>query len=439
MTSQAAMDIAMSGFRLLLAAGIGTFSWVWPDAVALNLMLPWLLHAAPANHLRKWWPTWVALAWFAPGNLTLVPVVLGYFGVGDLALAISLPVALSVAQAAPFALLIRADAQPVAAMLRTLAALLLTVLPPLGLIFWRSPVLPGAVFAPGSGWVGIAMFSALMASTALGPPRGIGAYVRSAFTGRLPIPQTPRPGERAVTTVFVVCTLVGAGYIAALASGAMQRPRADYGWIAQNTQFGPAVPPPGQRGRQLAALLDQLVVPGVRGVVLPEGILSPLTPADEVVLSPVSAKARKLGVSVLIGVTTAPDHAGRWDNGIYAMGKANTGAGVGQWIDRVRVPMPAGNWRIGTGVPLRWLSGSLSDVDGTAVAFSMCYEDMILWPHRDALRPGRPAQMMVSVANQWAVTDTYAERVQNVSASLVARWLGTRMVRATNRWSGERE
>ncbi len=64
------------------------------------------------------------------------------------------------------------------------------------------------------------------------------------------------------------------------------------------------------------------------------------------------------------------------------------------------------------------------------IALSVCYEDGVLWGHPGLL--SGQADLLVSVANLWALDGTRTAHAQSVGASALARLGGVSMRRAVN-------
>lgn len=412
----------VSAALLAAAMAIGTMAWVSPAIAPVGLVMAAFFRGTPP--IRRWggrlWAALVAMAWWLPGNLLLMPAILDYFGPQPWwaqALLLGLPLLLTVIQGLPF-LLVPAGGRPLARATGVLAALAVSTLPPFGLLAWRNPLLAAGALVPGSGWLGVALCALLMAGIAAWPRRSgeVGSARRWPFM--LPL------------------IVAGAGAIAWDVHAFTQRDsrsaaamRAALGWYPISTQAEDWNRRAAQDGAAnvIAERSALYLAPGsgIRGLVFPEAILSPFTDADLLMLLPLRDAARAAGMVILVGVSSPMDAAGRWRNGVYALGTVNG------WVDEVRVPMPAGHWRPVGGVRLRALAPDVRSVLGQRIAFSICYEDTILWPH-GGLLAGK-ADMLVSMGNTWAIRSSYVRAVQAGSATLLARLAGVPLIRAENR------
>jgi len=142
----------------------------------------------------------------------------------------------------------------------------------------------------------------------------------------------------------------------------------------------------------------------------------------------VAARAR--GATVLVGEET-------WDNARTGFKNALVGYGAekdgGAVVVSSMVPMPVGDWKFGfeEGAETNIFGSDITDLHGKKVAFSLCYEDFLLWPHRGLLA-GR-ADLLVSATNQWPSSGTSAEIAQDISRAALARMAGIPILTAKNR------
>jgi hypothetical protein len=96
------------------------------------------------------------------------------------------------------------------------------------------------------------------------------------------------------------------------------------------------------------------------------------------------------------------------------------------------VPMPVGDWKFGfeEGAETNIFGSDIVDLHGKKVAFSLCYEDFLLWPHRGLLAGN--ADVLVSATNQWPSSGTSAEIAQDISRVALARMAGIPILTAKN-------
>jgi hypothetical protein len=94
--------------------------------------------------------------------------------------------------------------------------------------------------------------------------------------------------------------------------------------------------------------------------------------------------------------------------------------------------MPVGSWRPGARVStvLGGLGQPYLEIAGRRVAFSICYEDMLLWPHW-RLWVSRP-DVLIGMASNWFIANRDMKHIQAQSSESVARLAGIPLIRADN-------
>lgn len=405
-TPSATAQAAVATVGLALTIAISIAAWRSPLAIMGVLMLPIIM-----NMLRfRAWPFLVALAYFGAGNAEIPAITERFFAGASLAGELAAAVGLTLLQSLPF-WLYRPDATPARRSAQMMAVLVLLAIPPLGMVAWRNPLFVAGLFYPGLGLAGVAL-----ALAAFGGLAGGGISFKAGR--RIP----------AVLTGVAV-----AGAVVAMATA--KAPPLLFTWQAANTQIEPTRTDGPIRiletipGDRVAAAIEPLLSPATDVIVLPESVLAPLTPADQVAMMPAVERARRLGITVLVGTVVQVGHD-RWRNTVAAYG-AMQGT-----VDESRLPMPVGNWRpgTGTGVAARPFASDLVTIQTRSgprvAAMSICFEDIVLWPHFGLLT-GR-ADVLVSMGNAWSYTGTRTLTAQTTSAQLLARLAGVHLVRATN-------
>jgi len=422
----------------MLAASISIFAWQHLLSMIALLTLPAIM-----NWIRwRWWPFAVAYAYFMTGNTELPEMIARFFDpMPSIVTLWGVPLLLSAIQSVPF-MLYRADRPPLERALRMVGALALLTLPGVGWVAWHNPLFMAGTLYPQWGVWGLLLTIMLFAVVAAGGPK-------------FKVREKAKVREQRIVTLS--CLLAFGLSIWALYQDT-QHPvgLAMPGWYEVDTRFIPGDkrklddPIPGV---ELAIMANHIMdFPGVDVIVFPESVLAPMAPVDELELHQVAERARREGVVLLMGETIAlkPDGSA-WRNTVTAMGyeqpnrPCDRKEGViscllgherlGTTIDESRLPMPMGGWRLVGGVPARPFASDIVPLNTRSgpvkMAMSICFEDLMLWPHRGLLTG--QADVMVSVANAWATSGTRGDREQTVSARLLARLAGVPLVRAVNR------
>lgn len=388
----------------LLAAGIGAAAWTDQATLAplaLLLLLPVLVYRAE----RRRDAFCIAFAYYGTATRA-VPGIIGYFFPSlPLAACLALWAAHCALLALPWALAVAAPGATAtrrAAIL--LAALVAMTIPPIGLFHWGSPLMAAGLLYPGWQWAGLALTAMLLLLVAC-------EWHTRLFQGAL----------------AAACAL------AALANLSYRPPAPPAGWVAVSLAYGKS---PGlwsddmaARRAALAGIALRSLDNGAKVIIFPESISGSSRRPQEAIWQPVTDLARRNGATVLVGEERWNAARTGFRNALVDYGSATEGGHV---TVSSLVPMPVGDWKFGLeeGAETNLFGSDLVQLHGRRVAFSMCYEDFLLWPHRGLLA-GR-AEMLVSATNQWPSSGTSAETAQDVSRRALARLAGVALLTAKN-------
>lgn len=390
----------------LLAAGTGMVAWTGQQSLAslaLLLLLPVLVFRAR----RRGAAFCIAFAYYGTATRA-VPGIISYFfpslppgaslslWAGHTAL-LALPWALALAPPA-------AGAARRAAMV--LVALVMVTIPPVGLFHWGSPLMAAGLLYPGWQWAGL-LLTALLAAL----------LVASQWNTRR-------------IHMAIACLLA----LSAGANASYREPVPPAGWQAVSLNLGKS---PELWSDDMAARRDMLadiamreLAGGAKVVIFPESISGSSRRSQQALWQRVSDAARQRGATVLVGEESWNPARTSFHNALIGYGTARDGGGV---VVSSMVPMPVGDWKFGLeeGAETNIFGSDLVALHGLNVAFSMCYEDFLLWPHRGLLAGG--AGLMVSATNQWPSSGTSAETSQDRSRAALARLAGVALLTAKNR------
>jgi apolipoprotein N-acyltransferase len=302
--------------------------------------------------------------------------------------------------ALPWVILWREKPTPQRAILSAAAALLVTTLPPLGILGWLSPLLLAGEAFPGTGWIGLGLTFCILVLLA----------------------GCARKHWRALVLLSVVATSTS------LAVNTWYTPpRTPDGWIAIDTALGDY---PKDRAaayhhhQALMRAVEAKLNVGAKVIVLPEGIVGLWRAGSQFWWRDIDQMARERNATVVLGADLPADGE-RYFNGVALLG-ATAGALRG------RVPMPIGVWRPGQevgGVPDLLGSGT-THLHGIQVAYSICYEDFLIYPM--LLSSLDKPRAIISLSNNWFADDLDAVWIQRRSIENQARLFGLSLVRAVN-------
>lgn len=277
----------------------------------------------------------------------------------------------------------------------------ITLLPPMALFNWGHPMLAAGALFPGTGSAGLAgsaIFGYSIALWAIGDTRGRNGAAALALTAIMVNMLYVQPGQPA-------------------------------GWQAINTTMGRYPIENFNRHftwqQELIRKADSALASGARVVVLPEEIAGDWKPSHDFWWRSIARKAKGTGSTVLIG-TDLRSRKG-FSDAVLALGKDS---GV---VLTARVPMPLGNWQFwnpGKSAATDIFGSGVRTIDGKKTAFSLCYEDFLIWPHFEWMID-KP-DVLISMVNDWSVSGLSAQWHQTLSIESQARLGGVPLVRASN-------
>ena len=287
--------------------------------------------------------------------------------------------------------------------LRGSLALVILTLPPFGLFHWGSPLLAGGLLFPTLGYAAVVL-----------------TVVTIILIPALCLSQ------KNTWAILLACALLLTRLISQTVS--VEPPPANWkGVDTHHGQFnGPVLGNNSLlRMKNVIDESNQALNAGAKLILFPEALLGQQSIVHAAAFRKISARAQEQGAVILVGAENW-NGFGYYHNALNAYGAA-TGVSF-----KSRVPMPLGDWKPG------FKGGAESDVFGSDkvtignrdAAVSVCYEDLILWPHWFLL--SGKAQVLLAPSNQWGVAGTAAERVQNLSRKALARMAGVPVVSASN-------
>jgi hypothetical protein len=337
----------------------------------------------------------VAFAYYAGASWPLIPGARVFFGPSaTFALAVLLWIAASAILAAPWALVWAVSKG--SAVWRGPLALVITAVPPIGIIGWASPLTSAGILFPGTQWLG------LIATMALS---GLGTAL-----------------PRTALCAAVIATIA----VNALNHGKVAPPRT---WEPVDTEFGgagfgsrdPVSDFAAAQWIQARALESKAQV-----IVFPESAVPRWNEATEMFWQPTLALLKASGKTIVLGAGVSKPGTGQFDNVLLIRGAQN-GPDLPQ-----RIPVPIGMWRPGTptGVPIHlWGSGTVN-IAGERAAILICYEQLLVWPIlMSAL--DRPT-LIVGIANDYWAIGTRIPAVQSAATMAWANLFGIPALTARN-------
>ncbi len=275
---------------------------------------------------------------------------------------------------------------PIPSLWRCPIALLLSVLPPLGIIGLASPTTAAGLLFPGTGFVGFAL-------TLCVPAMLLNFWETSSVA------------------------IVGVILLFHLSAGPQPPPSSD--WAALNTTFGPVGHGHADivRDYQVAKQIEAAArCSQARVVIFPEAVapswIEAVVPNWKTILVGAVEPDRKAAgfQAELAALTSSVAIAGTPESPTYQNKILVRGAQTAEFTQRV--PIPIGMWKpfTATGVPLNLTGRSTLIIAGRRAAIVICYEQLIAWPVLASFL--EHPSIIVSVSNNVWVSGTDISQIE---------------------------
>ena len=358
--------------RMLLAAWVGVLAWSGPSAlIPISLALPILCHW-PSQSIGWRERGLVAFAYFVAALWPVTASGVQLYGIAAVPFLMVIPLAASGLLAASWC--IPSVALP----------LILTAVPPLGIIGVANPLIAAGMLFPHTGWFGLI-------ATLLLP----GALIR--FQHAVAIP-----------AALVVLTL-NAVYLS---------PQPPRGWQGVNTRFGDIRDKKDRTAEFRAAqrIQETALASKARVLVFPELAVTRWTEATEAFWQPTIQQLVAQRRTMLIGAGIAIPGTRDYQNVLIAV--PSIPGDETNYVSQ-SIPLPWVMWNpiaAKDRVPLRLWGGGILKVADERAAVLICYEQLISWPILKSTF-GHPTAI-VAISNAVWTRGTPIPAVQ--SASVVA-------------------
>jgi hypothetical protein len=369
-----------------------------PFGVAVAAVLP--SFALRAQSRRKSYET--AALYYGAALWPLVPGANNFFGPDvPILLAIVLWTASAALLALPWALVWCDDEKQ--ALWRAPAGILLSVVPPLGIIGWASPVLAAGILFPALGWSGLVFCTVLTGTLAVWPRWTTVAMIAVATIANLRNPPDPLPPP---------------------------------GWVAVNTEFGSIAhhsPSPLMQYEAALQIQHEAMSRSAAVIIFPETVVSYWTAATDAfweqtleilrvrretiiigariplgasAVFPVSDFSASLAVlrgdpqqassSRLSGSGNEPIWHPRYLNAMVVRGADSA-------IVPQRVPVPIAMWNPFRSASARpdWLGSGTVQIGSETAGIIVCYEQLIAWPVLMTMAK-HPTILIAAANDYWA-------------------------------------
>lgn len=343
----------------------------WIACVALSAIMPWFVFRQQTRSRAAA----AAFTYFAAASAPIPWITDG------LAIGIGISFTASAILTLPWiALWHRDDAQRY---WRIPAALLLSAIPPIGIINWASPLTAAGLLFPGTGLAGLA---AAALAEAVWPvyPKTVAAGILASNLLYFP-PSQP--------------------------SGIQALPTADSASTFQK-----------EESARLAILNAHSNL-----TILPEGAVRRWTEATETFWKETIDDLKRTNRIALIGAGLPIPNSDEFHNSVITIGTSQT--------DRLdqRIPIPIGMWKPfgpADGVPLNLTGPGTLKLGEHRIAILICYEQLLVWPmvHSALEKP----TLIVGISNASSTKHTYIPAAQEACLQAWSRLFGIPTVAAVN-------
>lgn len=263
------------------------------------------------------------------------------------------------------------------------AALLLSAVPPIGIINWASPLTAAGLLFPGTGLAGLAA-TALTEAIWQAHPRSVAGAILAA--NLIYLPPGPPKGIQALDT-------------------------ADSGDTFRK-----------EESARLAIHTSNSNI-----TILPEGAVRRWTEATEAYWTDTINRLKATNRTALIGAGLPISNSDEFHNSVLTIGTISTFR-----FDQ-RIPIPIGMWKpLGPadGVPLNLAGPGTLNLGEHRIAILICYEQLLVWPMLQSALEG--PTLIVGISNTTWTKQTPIPTVQAACLKLWSRLFGIPSISAVN-------
>jgi hypothetical protein len=273
---------------------------------------------------------------------------------------------------------------------RTITAILVSTLPPLGIIGWLSPITAAGLWFPGMAWAGLLLTLGLCWT--LAENRRIGA--------------------------------LALGFVSIVANVIYRPPCPPPGWIGVNTQVGPASNDLMEQYARLSAWISQArrQAGGAKVVVLPETVAADDWDGTRFIIGESIPPER----TWLVGASIR-NHQGLWD----AVLLARKGRAPPDPVFTAVLPLPVSMWKPWAldGYKASWWQEPRT-IEGQRTLAVICYDQLLVWPWLEALLQ-RPS-VIIAPSNGWWARGSSIPAIEAASTLAWSRLMAVPIISARN-------
>src|SRR6267378_3775260 len=366
-----------------IAATTGATAWNGHlAAIPLSLVAPLLVyHAKSRKHAYA-----SMFCYYAAASWPLIPGARAFFGYqGTPLIGLFLCLTAAALLALPWGLLFTRGRGKAA--LSVPLCILLTAIPPLGVIGWASPLLSAGVLFPGSKWFGLALIIGFLSLFPFKPAQSVAC--------------------------LTVCALVF--------HSQYRQPQLPAKWEAVNTHYGGV----GQGDPDFATeysthqFMQTTILESHAAVLLfPEHLVTHWNESTEAfwgdTLASVAAQHRTILIGTGInrpGTSRNPFVQNRYLNVLLARGEENDA------LYQERIPIPIAMWKpLGDeGAPLKLFGRGTIRIHAQKAAVLICYEQVLVWPFLSSAVES--PTILLTISNDYWAKNTRIPAIQQSSAA----------------------
>ena len=390
----------LSSRLTLPVAAASTAAIAWNGhlaAIPFSLVAPLLVyHTKSRKHAYA-----SMFSYYAAASWPLIPGARAFFGVqGTPVIGLCLCLAAAGLLALPWGLLFTRTRGRAA--LYVPLCILLTAMPPLGIIGWASPLLSAGLLFPGSKWFGLAVFIIFLSVFRFKPAQSVLSLTLFALVFHFHYRQPQLPA----------------------------------GWEAVNTNYGGSGQgdPDFTTEYNTAQTMQTTIVESHAIVLLfPEHLVAHWNESTDAfwgdTLTSIAAQHRTvlLGAGINTpGTLRNPYAPNRYLNVLLARGEENSA------VYQERIPIPIAMWKplAHEGVPLKLFGRGSIHIRTQKAAVLICYEQVLVWPFLSSAVE-RPT-ILLTISNDYWAKDTLIPAIQKASATSWARLFDLPILSATN-------
>jgi hypothetical protein len=379
----------------VLAFATGAVAW---NGHALTIPISLLLFPLLAKASSRGHAFAIAIGYYAGSTWPVLSGAAAFFGPqsgpGD---AVLLWISGASILAIPIALLWSSN--PLQRLWRIPLAVVLTAIPPIGILNVASPLTAAGVLFPGAAWTGLIAI----------------LFIIGGLAEMEPPAQTQ--------------LLLGITALALIFNFSTPPPQLPKDWQAINTNFGGSglnTPSALELYNHEQWIRRTLAQSQAKVLIFPESVVYRWTDATDMFWKPELDHLRATGRTVLVGAGLPLPGPHHYLNALFIRGQDT------QPPFLQRIPVPGGMWTPfdGNSVPMRPFGQSVLSIGGERVAPIICYEQLLVWPIVTSM--WHKPTLIAGFSNEYWASKTYIPKIQRSALESWSRLFNIPFLEAVN-------